>query len=255
MLEIEASDVFFPCVYGRPLMPRISIEWVENCHETHNADLDNHFRSSTPIIPDKNPTPKSKLWSHSVTPVRWVDYGNQVFHTSILHLGDSDLWIYCWRPRTVNISRHFQMHFFTHFIRTNSIPFEVAELLTQHISNYHTYAYHALTHLGRVTHICVDNLTSIGSDNGLAPTKRQAIIRTNAGILLVGPLGPNFSEILIGIHIFSFKKMHLKTSSAKWQPFFSASVCYMTFTCNAHYLLLKCGNACFTAMIEILSFQ
>ena len=29
----------------------------------------------------------------------------------------------------------------------------------------------------------------------------------------------NFSEILIVIHIFSFKKMHLKTSSMKWQPF------------------------------------
>ena len=28
----------------------------------------------------------------------------------------------------------------------------------------------------RVTHLCVSKLTIIGSDNGLAPTKRQAII-------------------------------------------------------------------------------
>ena len=40
-----------------------------------------------------------------------------------------------------------------------------------------------LTHWGRVTHICVGNLTIIGSDNGLSPGRRQAIIWTKAGIL------------------------------------------------------------------------
>ena len=49
-----------------------------------------------------------------------------------------------------------------------------------------------LTHWGRVTHICVSKLTIIGSDNGLSPGRRQAIIWTNAGILLIGPLGTNF---------------------------------------------------------------
>ena len=73
----------------------------------------------------------------------------------------------------------------------------------------------ALTHWGRVTHICVSNLTIIGSDNGLSPDRRKAIICTNAGILLIGPLGTNFSENLFGIPTFSFKKLHLKTSSAK----------------------------------------
>ena len=48
-------------------------------------------------------------------------------------------------------------------------------------------AAHQLTHYGRVTHICVDNLTTIGSDNGFAPGRRQAIIGSNAGILLIGP--------------------------------------------------------------------
>ena len=43
-----------------------------------------------------------------------------------------------------------------------------------------------LTHWGRVTHICVGNLTTIGSDNGLSPGRRQAIIWTNAGILSIG---------------------------------------------------------------------
>ena len=76
-----------------------------------------------------------------------------------------------------------------------------------------------LTYWGRVTHICVGNLTFIGSDNGLSPGRRQAIIWTSAGILLIGPLGTNFSEILIGIQTFSFTKMHLKMSSAKLRPF------------------------------------
>ena len=76
-----------------------------------------------------------------------------------------------------------------------------------------------LTHWGRVTHICLDNLTNIGSDNGLSPGRRQAIIWSNAGILIIGPSGTNFSEILIEILTFSFTKMCLKVSSAKWRPF------------------------------------
>ena len=76
-----------------------------------------------------------------------------------------------------------------------------------------------LTHWGRVTHICVSKLASIVSDNGLSPGRRQAIIWTNAGILLIGPLGTNFSEILIEIHTFSIKKMRMKVSSVKRRPF------------------------------------
>ena len=75
------------------------------------------------------------------------------------------------------------------------------------------------THWGRVTHICVGKLTIIGSDNDLSPERRQAIIWTNAGILLIGPLGTNFSEILIEIQTFSLKKIRLKMSSAKCYSF------------------------------------
>ena len=76
-----------------------------------------------------------------------------------------------------------------------------------------------LTHWGRVTHICVAKLTIIGSDNGLSPGRHQAIIWNNAGLLLIEPLGTNFSEISIVIQTFSFKKIHLNMSSAKWRPF------------------------------------
>ena len=92
-----------------------------------------------------------------------------------------------------------------------------------HLGKYHEHVCivggSLLTHWARVTHICVDNLTIIGSDNGLSPGRRQAIIRTIAGILLIRPLGTNFSEFLVKILIFSFKKMCLKVSSAKRRPF------------------------------------
>ena len=71
------------------------------------------------------------------------------------------------------------------------------------------------THWGRLTHICVGNLAIIGSDNGFSPYRRHAIICTNDGILLIGPLGTNFSGILIEIHIFLFRKL----SSEKWRSF------------------------------------
>ena len=67
------------------------------------------------------------------------------------------------------------------------------------------------------TYTC--KLTTIGSDNGLSPGRRQDIIWMNAGILLIPTLRTNFSEILIEIHTFSFKRMHLKPSSAKWRLF------------------------------------
>ena len=70
--------------------------------------------------------------------------------------------------------------------------------------------------------IGVINLTIIGSDTGLSPGRRQAIIWTSAGIFLIET---NFSEILIEIHTFSFQKMHLKLLSRKWRPFVSFEMC------------------------------
>ena len=73
------------------------------------------------------------------------------------------------------------------------------------------------THWGRVMHICFNE--HHGSDDGLSPGWHQAIIWTKAGILWIESLGTYFSEILIAIYTFSFKKMHLKMSSAKWRRF------------------------------------
>ena len=61
-----------------------------------------------------------------------------------------------------------------------------------------------------MTRICIRRLTIIGSDKGLLPSRRQAIIWTNDGILLIQTLVTNISEILIKIYTYSLKKMHLK---------------------------------------------
>ena len=76
-------------------------------------------------------------------------------------------------------------------------------------------AWSMLTHWGRVMHIGVGKLTVIGSGNDLPPERRQVIIWTNAAILLTGPLGTIFSEIVNEIETFSLKKIRLKMSSAK----------------------------------------
>ena len=131
---------------------------------------------------------------------------------------------------------------------------------------------HALTHWCRVTHICVSKLTIIGSDNGLSPDRRQAIIWTNAGLLLIGPLGTCFSEILIKILTFPLKKMHLKVSSVKRRPFclslnvlnlghdkkifsdiypWSASGCYTVFAQCTHSnrILTRNGICCIDTVV------
>ena len=62
------------------------------------------------------------------------------------------------------------------------------------------------------------NQISIGSDNGLSPIRRRAIIWTCAVLLAIEPFGTNFSDILAKIQTSSFTKMHLKKSSAKRRP-------------------------------------
>ena len=96
-----------------------------------------------------------------------------------------------------------------------------------------------LTHWGRVTHICVNKLTIIGSDDGLLPSRRQAIIQTNGRILLIRNLGTNFSEILSKIYAFSFKKIPLKTSSGKWRP----------FCLGLNVLIFQCVNITWTPLL------
>ena len=120
------------------------------------------------------------------------------------------------RVDCTSIIGFIRLYFCSFVSNTNGISqcWRVGDLTHGRVANLE----YVLTHWGRVTHICVGNLTTIASDNGLSPDWRQAIVWTNAGILLIGPLGINFSEISMEIQTFSFRKMRLKTSSAKWRP-------------------------------------
>ena len=74
-----------------------------------------------------------------------------------------------------------------------------------------------------MTHICISKLTIIGSDNGLLPSRRQAIIWTNAGILLIRPSGTNSSEILIEIdgiliQVNAFESVVFETAAILSRP-------------------------------------
>ena len=62
----------------------------------------------------------------------------------------------------------------------------------------------------------VSNITIIDSDT---------IKLTNAAILLIGPIGINFSEILVEIYTFSFKKCIWKCRMENGGHFVSASLC------------------------------
>ena len=76
--------------------------------------------------------------------------------------------------------------------------------------------YKPLTHWGRVTHICVSKLAIIAPDVAWSAPSHNLnqwwnIVNSNHRNKRQWKLKRN--------HIFSFKKMHLKISAAKWRPF------------------------------------
>ena len=67
--------------------------------------------------------------------------------------------------------------------------------------------------------MCLSKLTIIASDNGLSPGRCHAIIRINAGILLIGALRNIFQWNLTRNSHILIHEMLLKLSSAEWRPF------------------------------------
>ena len=78
-----------------------------------------------------------------------------------------------------------------------------------------------LTDWGRVTHLSVSKLTIIDSGNDLSPGRRQAIIRTNIGILLIRTSGTNFSENLSEIHTLFIQEKALENVACEMASIFS----------------------------------
>ena len=104
------------------------------------------------------------------------------------------------------------------------------------------WGFNVLTHWGRVTHICISERVIIGSDNGLSPIRRQAIIYTNADLLSIEALETKFNEIRIEIQNLSFMKIHLNMSSAKRRPF-CLGLNVLTHWRNCHHFeddIFKC---------------
>ena len=92
-----------------------------------------------------------------------------------------------------------------------------------------------------MTHICVGKLTIIGSDKGLSPVRHQAIIWTNAGLLLIRHTGTNFSEILIEIQTFFIQ-----------ENAFENVVCEMASIClGLNMLRTKLCIWCFTNYVGL----
>ena len=95
----------------------------------------------------------------------------------------------------------------------NTVHYWIGEVQLVPIIAWSFTTWWCLTHWERVIHLRVVNLTIIGTDNGLLPDQHQAITWTNAEILLIGPLGTNFSEVLIKIHIHFHSRKCMMASS------------------------------------------
>ena len=98
-----------------------------------------------------------------------------------------------------------------------------------------------ITHCGLVMSVILAHFVS---GNDLLPIWCQVITWTSAILISIRTWRPNFNLILIKFWTFSFKKMHLKLSSAKWLPFFSNSVLRIMKNNNSY-----CQVACQAAFV------
>ena len=76
-----------------------------------------------------------------------------------------------------------------------------------------------LTHLLLVPHICVSESGQHWFRWRIVAYSTPSHYLNRCWVIVI--IGTNFSEILINIQNFSFNKMDLKISSAKWRPFLS----------------------------------
>ena len=102
--------------------------------------------------------------------------------------------------------RHYFRHYFVLFTFNSMLSFFFYYVNLPKGQLLVNFCVSSLIDWGRVTHICVGDLTIIGSVNCSSLGWRHAIIRTDAGILLIGPSETDFNEILIKNHTFSSRK-------------------------------------------------
>ena len=90
------------------------------------------------------------------------------------------------------------------------------------------------------------NYTIIGSDNGLSPPRRQAIIWTNDGLLLIRTFGRNFSEIAIKLQKNFLIENTFENVSCKMATILSLLQCV-----KGLYIFLQCV-ICFAGDINMI---
>ena len=119
----------------------------------------------------------------------------------------------------------------------------------QHIKAPGHPFYFSLTHWSWVTHICISKLTIIGSDNGLSPGWSQAIIWTNDGILLIGPLETNFSQIVFFFSNIFIQEKAFENFVCEMVSILSLPQCVnkqclfpTQFDCSQSYLILSMSS-------------
>ena len=96
-----------------------------------------------------------------------------------------------------------------------------------------------------MTHICVSDLNIIGSDNGLSPGRRQAIIWTNAGILKTWILGKDNNAWCLLIYTLSIPWWSCSVSLSSLEP----------CTCVSHQYVAWCMACCMYNYIFVLSLH
>ena len=130
-----------------------------------------------------------------------------------------------------------------HHREFNSCIFQFTQTM---LHNVHT-ALQPLTHWGRATHICVGKVTIIGSDNGLSPDRRQAIIWTNAGLFSIGSCEHISVKIQSKYHNFHWRKCTWKCRLRNGVHIVSASMLKaVRWVGNPHVPLLSAGSSSHT---------
>ena len=99
-----------------------------------------------------------------------------------------------------------------------------------------------LTHWGWVMHTCISKRTNIGSDNGLPPGRRQAIIWTKAGILLIEPFVINCSEIFV-LRLLNSRFQKTAIYITNFEKHFTTNDCLVPHPCcGTNIILCKLGQ-------------
>ena len=105
------------------------------------------------------------------------------------HCCDEIIYVLNWSAifREPTICNHLKVSPRVGWVHCNKVPMATPSLCLccmLYWATIHRESFPAslLTHWGPVTHICVGNLTIIGSDNDLSPGRRHAIAWTSVGI-------------------------------------------------------------------------